>query len=63
MALPIFGKYMEQIYANPTMEYGRGHFKKPNIEMTIDLDCDNMPGDESGENGEEQEEMPEPDLF
>jgi penicillin-binding protein 1A len=63
MALPIFGKYMEQIYANPTMEYGRGSFKKPNIEMTIDLDCDNMPGDESGENGEVQDEKPEPELF
>jgi penicillin-binding protein 1A len=63
MALPIFGKYMEQIYANPTMEYGRGHFKKPNIEMTIDLDCDNMPGDESGDNGEVQDEKPEPELF
>jgi penicillin-binding protein 1A len=63
MALPIFGKYMEQIYANPTMEYGRGSFKKPNIEMTIDLDCDNMPGDESGENGEVQDKKPEPELF
>ncbi len=45
------------------MEYGRGNFKKPNIEMTIDLDCDNMPGDESGENGEVQDEKPEPELF
>jgi penicillin-binding protein 1A len=63
MALPIFGKYMEQIYANPTMEYGRGSFKKPNIEMTIDLDCDNMLRDESGENGEVKKQMPEKELF
>jgi penicillin-binding protein 1A len=64
MALPIFGKYMEQIYANPNMEYGRGYFKKPNIEMTIDLDCDNLPADEGGENGEVgQDEIPEEELF
>jgi penicillin-binding protein 1A len=41
-ALPIFGKYMEQVYANPEMEYGRGVFKKPDIEMTVALDCDNI---------------------
>jgi len=63
MALPIFGKYMEQIYANPKMEYGRGTFIKPNIEMTIDLDCDNMPADEGGENGEVWKELHEDELF
>mgnify|MGYP003872690019 FL=1 len=63
MALPIFGKYMEQIYANPKMEYGRGTFIKPNIEMTIDLDCDNMSADKGGENGEVGNEIPEDELF
>jgi hypothetical protein len=33
---------MEQVYANPEMEYGRGVFKKPDIEMTVALDCDNI---------------------
>lgn len=41
MALPIFGKYMEQVYANDKMEYGRGYFRKPEIEMTIEMDCGN----------------------
>jgi|TARA_B110000902_G_scaffold78430_1_gene93364 penicillin-binding protein 1A len=47
MALPIFGKYMEQVYANQEMEYGRGIFKKPDIEMTIELDCDNIQAGDS----------------
>lgn len=47
MALPIFGKYMEQVYANQEMDYGRGIFKKPDIKMTIELDCDNIQAGDS----------------
>lgn len=43
-ALPIFGKYMEQIYADKNSNYGRGHFKKPDIEMSIDPNCGNYQG-------------------
>jgi penicillin-binding protein 1A len=63
MALPIFGKYMEQVYANSEMNYGRGDFKKPDIEMTIELDCDAVEGEESEEGVLEEEEIDDEDLY
>ena len=51
MALPIFGKYMEQVYADSESNYGRGFFKKPDIEMTIDIDCENYTGGGNNNNG------------
>ncbi len=62
MALPIFGKYMEQVYADPTTNYGRGFFKKPKIEMTIDPDCENYEGGEVS-NDDDLENEDEEDLF
>lgn len=62
MALPIFGHYMRQVYANPDMNYGRGTFKIPEIEMTMDLDCNDF--ESSGENGEDTDSELDPlDLY
>jgi penicillin-binding protein 1A len=40
MALPIFAKYMEKVYANPKSGVSKEPFKKPEGEMTIETDCD-----------------------
>ncbi|PCJ64122.1 MAG: hypothetical protein COA58_14145 [Bacteroidetes bacterium] len=61
MALPIFGKYMEQIYADTESNYGRGYFKKPDIEMTIDIDCDNYTGGTHNNNGSASNDDDTPD--
>ncbi len=63
MALPIFGKYMEQVYADSKSNYGRGHFKKPEIEMTIDPDCENYDGPSSNNGELEEEEETDEELF
>ncbi|MDB4107444.1 transglycosylase domain-containing protein [Bacteroidia bacterium] len=61
MALPIFGKYMQQVFADAESNYGRGYFKKPDIEMTIDPNCDNYTGGKQNNNGEDGEEDEEPE--
>jgi len=65
MALPIFGHYMRQVYADPEINYGRGFFKKPEIEMTIDLDCENYTdGEENGFEGDEtDDDVDDKDLY
>jgi len=55
MALPIFGEYMQRIYANSKMNWGRGIFKAPDIEMTIDLNCDNYVGGQNNSDAENAE--------
>jgi penicillin-binding protein 1A len=39
MALPIFAKFMEKVYADPKSGIDKGPFKKPDIEMTIETNC------------------------
>jgi len=63
MALPIFGKYMKQVYANKEMNYGRGHFKKPELEMTIELDCENISASDTTSTGAPLEEIDDEELY
>lgn len=56
MALPIFGKYMSSVYADKESNYGRGHFKKPEIEMSIDADCENYENNNSSDDQEEDDD-------
>jgi penicillin-binding protein 1A len=64
MALPIFGEYMQRIYASSKMNWGRGIFKAPDIEMTIDLNCDNYVGGQNNSDGENAEgSVNDKDLF
>ncbi|MGB0850211.1 MAG: penicillin-binding transpeptidase domain-containing protein, partial [Bacteroidia bacterium] len=62
MALPIFGKYMSSVYADKESNYGRGHFKKPKIEMSIDIDCKNYENNNTSDEGEGDEDEDDP-LF
>ena len=38
-ARPIWAAYMTRIYADPTIEYKKGQFKRPTSGMDISLDC------------------------
>lgn len=64
MALPIFGEYMQRIYANSQMNWGRGIFKAPDIEMTVDLNCANYVGGLNNSDAENSEgALNDKDLF
>ena len=38
-ALPIFGSFMERVYADPRSGYTWGHFPKPWSKITVDYNC------------------------
>ena len=40
MALPIYAKYMEKVYATPVFKVSRDDFKRPDGPMTVEVDCD-----------------------
>ncbi len=39
LALPIWGKYMEKVYADTTLSYKPRHFDKPDRKLPVELDC------------------------
>ena len=45
MAMPIFAYYMKEIYNDRSIVITKNDFKKPDIDMTIELDCENYKGD------------------
>lgn len=38
-AMPIWDKFMQQVYADPTLGYTKGPFPKPVKPITVELDC------------------------
>lgn len=52
MALPIFAKYMEKVYADRSSGIDKGPFRKPDIDFTIEMDCENY-HEEDAENPDE----------
>ncbi len=38
-ALPIFAKFMEKVYKDPTTGYTMGPFPKAKVKITVDIDC------------------------
>ena len=58
MAMPIFAYYMKEIYNDRSLVISKGDFKKPDIEMTIELNCNNYEG--YGYDEEPKDEEPEP---
>ncbi len=40
MALPIFGLYMQQVYADKDINISTGAFERPEGELSVELDCD-----------------------
>jgi len=41
MAMPIFAYYMKEVYNDRSLVISQGPFKKPDIDMTIEMDCEN----------------------
>ena len=39
MALPIWAKYMQRVYADKTIKISKGEFEKPDKKMDIEMDC------------------------
>ena len=39
MALPIWGYYMQKVYADKNLDYSDGDFEKPQKELTVELNC------------------------
>jgi penicillin-binding protein 1A len=44
MAMPIFAYYMKEVYNDRSLVISQGEFKKPDIEFTIEMDCNNYEG-------------------
>lgn len=59
MALPIFAKYMEKVYADGSIGLSREPFKKPDIEFTLEVNCDAYEED----NDNPEDTMDPGDLF
>jgi penicillin-binding protein 1A len=38
-ALPIFAKFMEKVYKDPSTGYTMGPFPKAKVKITVDIDC------------------------
>ncbi|MEY2925314.1 MAG: hypothetical protein RLZZ337_1864 [Bacteroidota bacterium] len=63
MALPIFAKYMEKVYADPKSGIDRGPFKKPDIEMTIETNCFGYSNNNNSEGEYSEGAVDDKDLF
>ncbi len=40
MALPIWAKYMQKVYADKTLNISKGDFEKPNKPINVEMNCD-----------------------
>lgn len=48
MALPIYGYYMNRVYADPTIEISTGDFERPEGDLGLELDCRKAKGGGNG---------------
>lgn len=39
MGLPMWGYYMQKVFADPKLKYSQGDFEKPDFPLKIELDC------------------------
>ncbi|PVX50719.1 penicillin-binding protein 1A [Balneicella halophila] len=54
MALPIFGLFIQKVYADETINMPRDYFTPP-VRYNVDLNCDDNPDEENPETIEEEE--------
>jgi penicillin-binding protein 1A len=40
MALPIWAKYMQKVYADKTLNISKGDFERPNKAINIEMNCE-----------------------
>lgn len=48
MALPIYGYYMNKVYANPRIEISTGDFERPEGDLGVEINCRNKSGGTNG---------------
>lgn len=48
MALPIYGYYMNKVYADPTIEISTGDFERPEAPLGVEIDCRKAKGGTNG---------------
>ena len=48
MALPIYGYYMNKVYADPGIEISTGDFERPEGDLGVELDCRKAKGGSTG---------------
>jgi penicillin-binding protein 1A len=56
MALPIYGYFMNKVYADATLEISKGEFPKPQGDLGVELDCRHGAKDGGGDPANEGEE-------
>jgi penicillin-binding protein 1A len=49
MALPIWGKFFQKVYADKTLKVSKGAFPKPKSKIMMDLDCSKYEGDDGND--------------
>ncbi|HET6225769.1 MAG TPA: penicillin-binding transpeptidase domain-containing protein, partial [Bacteroidia bacterium] len=47
MALPIFAKYMQKVYADKTIKISQGDFERPSQRINVEMDCSKYNKEES----------------
>lgn len=50
MALPVFAKYMQKVYADKSLKISQGDFEKPSKKIDIEMDCSKYNSDLENEN-------------
>ncbi len=55
MALPVFAKYMQKVYADKTIKISKGDFDKPAKKIEVEMDCHKY--DKETESGEDKEKF------
>jgi len=55
MALPVFAKYMQKVYADKTIKISKGDFDKPAKKIEVEMDCNKY--DKETESGEDKEKF------
>ncbi|MCB0483385.1 MAG: transglycosylase domain-containing protein [Flavobacteriales bacterium] len=53
MALPVWGYFMNKVYADNTLKISKGDFEKPTEGLDINLNCNDNPAAATGEEGGE----------
>jgi penicillin-binding protein 1A len=49
MALPIWAKFFQKVYADKSLKISKGAFPKPKGKIMMDLDCSKFEGDDGPE--------------
>jgi penicillin-binding protein 1A len=52
-ALPVWGLFMKKVFSDPTLQYSKGEFEKPEKPIGVELDCSKYKNPDQQRNGTE----------